>query len=129
QDERRAGGANQVTGTRDLESGINPMSAARAEVHDGSAGSGRDDASSFGRENRLEMNLIDEKCLNELGFEKWREHLHERLTRKHRRAFRHGEHSAGEAQPAKAIEKPVGKNAFPAQILQVVGAEMQGFEI
>src|SRR5581483_6263535 len=94
----RAGAAGDIARARDLHAGINAVRAPEREVDDAAAAGGGDAARRLGRDHRLEIDLIDEKRLDDLRLDDRRGHFENRLVGEKKASFGQPAHAAGEAQ-------------------------------
>src|SRR6185369_8676504 len=88
-----------------------------------------DNSSSFRCCNRCQLNLVHQKCFNELGLGKGRHDLDQRFVRKDNRAFGHGIDITGETELPQTFKKGCGKSINGSQISDRLVREGEGFQI
>ena len=97
--------AAQICGARAEHAGFGSVGAAGAELHHRASGGGFHHARGFAGDQGLEGERRKQIGFRDLRFDDGRAHGHHGLAGEQRRAFRHGEDIAREAEAAQIIEE------------------------
>jgi hypothetical protein len=83
----------------------------------------------FGGKDRLQVHLVHEESLGELGLRDRRADLEDRLVLEHRRALGHGIDVAGEAEALQPAQEALAERAERGEVVEVRAGEAQALEV
>ena len=126
---RRAGKAYEVTRARRQQAGLGAVRAPHAEIDQEFAGRGQHHARGFRRDQRLEMQDIDQPRLDELRLRQRRGHAQDRLVGEEHAALGDGVHVAGETQRGEIIDEVFAESAGAFQPGDFTVGETQGLKV
>src|SRR5262249_12267511 len=105
-----SGKTGEVTGASDLHSSLDAVSPPKRKIHYRSTTRCIDAASRLGGNQRLKVDLIDDKSLDDLGLDNGGGDFHHRLVLEEQASFGNGPYVACEFQSFKKIKKIVRKH-------------------
>ena len=112
-----SGKTGEVTGAGDLHSGIDAVSPSKRKIHDRSPARRMNAASRFGGDQRLKVDLIDDKSLDDLGLDDGSGDFDHRLVLEKQASLGDGPHVAREFESLKKIKKIVRKHPTGAEVV------------
>ncbi len=124
-----AGKAGDVAGARRIQSGLGAMRGAQAEIGQDFSRRRQHHARGFRRDQRLEVQNVDEARFHQLRLRQRRGDADQRLVGKAHGAFRDRVHVAGETEGGKIVEQIVAKAPGAFEPIDLGGGEPQRFEI
>ena len=123
------GEASDVARARRHEPGLGAVGAAEPEIDENLARAGQHHACRLRRDQRLEMQDVDEAGFGELRLRQRRGHPQDRLIGKENGALGHGMHIAGEAELAQVVEQIPAELAGGLEPFEFRRREAKVFEV
>ena len=125
EDVRGAGAAAEVGGAGGGEGAVGSLRATKAELEHVAAARGVHDARGFRRDERGEIQRVEQRRFDELRLKERAAHAHERLVREDDAAFRNCVDVAGESQRPQRIEKAALEESGAGEIREIVVGETE----
>jgi hypothetical protein len=121
-------GTGKVAGAGDLHSGVDAVSPPKRKIHYRSRARRMNAASRLGGNQRLKVDLIDDKSLDDLGLDNGGGDFHHRLVLEEQASFGNGPYVACEFQSFKKIKKIVRKHPTRAEVVDAGRVDLELFE-
>src|SRR5262245_14893385 len=123
-----SGKTGEVAGAGDLHSSIDAVSPPKRKIHYRSPTRCKDAASRFGGDQRLKVDLIDDKSLDDLGLDDGSGDFHHRLVLEEQASLGDGPHVAREFKSLKKIKKIVRKYPTGTKVVDAGRVDLELFE-
>ena len=121
---RRLTAANNRS-TRTVDACIRSLRTAKTEFENAVSSSRLNNTGSFGRNQRLVIDNIEQCSFKKLCFHNWRNDADNRFSGKNDRTFRNSQNFAGESKSRELFKKSVIKDFQTPQIGDVIGGKME----